>query len=105
MADDSYAMVMTTCADEDEGVRIADALLDEGLAACVQMLPISSRYFWEGKRCASAETLLLIKCRRDAYASIEQTILNHHSYELPEILMTPINAGYPKYLEWIDKKA
>jgi periplasmic divalent cation tolerance protein len=105
MADDGYAVVTTACADEDEGARIADALLDEGLAACVQMLPVSSRYFWEGKRCTSAETLLLIKCRRDDYAGIEQMILRHHSYELPEILMTPIDAGYSKYLEWIDRKA
>jgi periplasmic divalent cation tolerance protein len=101
MSSDTYAIVMTSCADKDEGAKIADALLDANLAACVQMLPIESRYYWEGARRVSTETLLLIKCRRDNYADIEQTILRHHSYELPELLMTPIDAGYHKYLEWI----
>ena len=102
MITSNYAVVTTTCANEDEADRIASALIKAKLAACVQMLPISSRYIWNGELCSDKEILLLIKCRRDKYAEIEQTILENHSYELPEILLTPVEGGYAKYLEWIE---
>ena len=93
---------MTACANEDEAGKIASILITKKLAACVQMLPVSSRYFWNGEMCSDNETLLLIKCRRDKYTDIEQAILENHSYELPEILLTPVEGGYNKYLAWID---
>jgi periplasmic divalent cation tolerance protein len=99
---DSYATITTACADKDEAERIAARLLERKLAACVQLLPVSSRYVWKGEVCADEEILLLIKCRRDRYAAIERTILENHSYELPEILLTPVLGGYDKYLAWID---
>ena len=97
-----HAVVTTACANEDEADKIASVLINEGLAACVQMFPISSRYIWNGELCSDKEILLLIKCKRDNYAAIEPTILENHSYELPEILLTPVEGGYSKYLEWID---
>ncbi|MDR1732942.1 MAG: divalent-cation tolerance protein CutA [Synergistaceae bacterium] len=101
MSDVRYAVVTTACADEDEAEKIAGALLEKRLAACVQMFPVNSRYRWKGKLCADREVLLLVKCRRDRWADIERTILEHHSYELPEILLTPVEGGHSKYLEWI----
>jgi periplasmic divalent cation tolerance protein len=97
-----YAAVTTACANEEEAERLAAVLLEHKLAACVQMFPVNSRYIWKGEMCADREVLLLIKCRRDDYADIERTILENHSYELPEILLTPIEGGYIKYLEWMD---
>ena len=97
-----FAVVTTACANEDEADKIASALINEKLAACVQMLPVSSRYVWNGEFCADKEVLLFIKCRKDNYPEIERAILENHSYELPEILLTPVVGGYSKYLEWID---
>jgi periplasmic divalent cation tolerance protein len=102
MVESKYALVTTTCADENEADRLAMVLLAQKLAACVQMSAVDSRYVWKGELCADREILLIIKCRRDCYADIERAILDNHSYELPEILMTPIEGGYKKYLEWID---
>ena len=102
MTINKHAVVTTACANEDEADKIASILINKGLAACVQMFPISSRYFWNGEMCSDNEILLLIKCMHDNYAAIEQVILENHSYELPEILLTPVEGGYNKYLEWID---
>ena len=97
-----YAVVTTACANEDEADKIASVLINKRLVACVQMFPISSRYIWNGELCSDKEVLLFIKCRRDNYAAIEQVILENHSYVLPEILLTPVEGGYKKYLKWLD---
>ena len=102
MNTNEYAVVTTACANEDEADKVASVLINKRLVACVQMFPISSRYIWNGELCSDKEVLLLIKCRRDNYAALEQVILENHSYELPEILLTPVEGGYSKYLEWID---
>ena len=101
MLTDEYAVVTTACANEDEADKIASELIKKKLAACVQMFPIKSHYIWNGELCADKEVLLLIKCRRDNYIEIEQTVLENHSYKLAEILLTPVEGGYSKYLEWI----
>jgi periplasmic divalent cation tolerance protein len=97
-----YAVVTTACANGEEAEKITAVLLERKLAACVQMFPVDSRYVWKGEICADKEILLLIKCRRDCYAGIERAILENHSYELPEILLTPVLGGYGKYLAWMD---
>jgi periplasmic divalent cation tolerance protein len=102
MNTNEYAVVTTACANEDEADKIASVLIHKKLAACVQMLPVSSRYIWNGELCSDKEVLLLIKGRRDNYAAIEQVILENHSYDLPEILLTPVEGGYKKYLKWLD---
>ena len=103
MTKNEYAVVTTTCANEDETDKIATVLINNKLAACAQMFPVSSRYVWKGELCKDSEILLLIKCRRDKYDEIEKTILENHSYELPEIILTPVEGGYSKYLQWIDE--
>ena len=101
MTESKYAVVTTACADENEAEKIAALLLERRLAACVQMLPIDSRYVWKGEAHADREILLIIKCRRANYADIERAILDKHGYELPEILTVPVEGGYDKYLDWI----
>lgn len=95
------AIVMTTTGSEDEAERLAAALVENRLAACVQVMPIRSFYVWQGKPQRDAEWLLLIKTRGAHYAAVETFIRAHHSYETPEIVMVPVSAGSPDYLAWL----
>jgi len=95
-------IVFNTCPDEASAKRIAMALVDEGLAACVNALPqVTSIYRWRGKTETAAEWLLLIKCRADAYAAVEQRVRALHPYELPEVLAVPLANGEAAYLAWL----
>ncbi len=97
----SFAVVMTTTSSAAEAETIATALLKEGLAACVQILPVRSFFTWEGKLNQEEEHLLLIKGKADHFNSIQACITAHHSYQVPEIIQIPILAGSPAYLDWI----
>jgi periplasmic divalent cation tolerance protein len=77
-------------------------LIQEKFAACVQSFPITSTYTWEGKMIRDPEWLLLIKTRSDKYIAVEDFILAHHSYDVPEIIQLPVEMGYSGYLTWID---
>ena len=99
----SYAVVFTTVRSREDARRIADKLLSERLAACVQMLPIDSLYTWKGETVSDSEVLLLVKTRRELYAEIERTIVSLHNYVTPEILLLPVAEGLPAYLDWIDE--
>ena len=98
-----YALVMTTCENPDEAKVIIDALLADGLAACIQTMPINSHYFWNNEINRDAEILLYIKTKRELFERIKNTILENHSYEVPEIILIPIENGHPPYLNWIDE--
>ena len=99
----AYAIVLTTCATEQDAKIIITTLLEKKLAACIQQFPINSFYFWNGGVCNDNEIALLIKCNRKNYADIEKTIMENHNYELPEIILIPIDGGLGKYLSWIDE--
>ena len=90
-----------TFADDDNGRQIIDALLEQRLAACVQVMPIQSCYRWQGKVCRDAEKLMLIKTKCALHAKVQEVILANHSYEVPEIIQMPIADGFPGYLDWI----
>jgi len=96
-------VVVTTCGSAREGRRIARALVEQRLAACVniQQLPMQSVYRWKGRVESAKEYLLLIKTSRKRFAALEQAIRRLHSYEVPEIVALPIVAGSAKYLAWI----
>lgn len=98
-----YAVVLTTCANEGDAKTIIDAILKEQLAACIQLFPINSFYSWKGEVCNDKEVALLIKCKRDLCQEIENTIIEKHTYELPEIIVLPIDGGLKGYLNWIDE--
>ena len=100
MAD--HIQVLTTVGSEEEGERIAAALVERRLAACVQVSgPISSHYRWQGEVEHSQEWLCLVKTEASRYAEVEAAIAELHSYDEPEIIATPIVAGSAGYLEWI----
>lgn len=99
----AYAVVTTTNASNEETKKIAFTLLDQKLAACVQVLPIKSYYTWKDELNIEDEHLLLIKCKRVDYEAIEKCIKENHSYQVPEIVMVPIEEGSKDYLDWIEQ--
>jgi len=95
--------VATTTGNQEDARRIADALIDRRLAACVQISgPIESRYRWQGKIECDEEWLLTAKSRLNFYQRVETTIRELHPYDEPEILATPVVAGSEGYLRWLD---
>ena len=102
---DSHQLVLCTCPDQDVARKIANHLVDNTLAACVNILPsVESVYMWQGKREKAQEHLLLIKTTFEAYKPLEKAICEIHPYELPEVIAVPIQDGLTGYLEWIDQQ-
>ncbi len=98
----SYQIVLTTCADAEQSQAVARALVEERLAACVNIIPqVQSVYLWRGSLQSDAEYLLVIKSRADKFAAIETRIKALHSYEVPEIIAVPVTQGSAEYLAWI----
>lgn len=102
MSDTKYVMVMTTCANDEQATRIANALVEQKLAACVQASHITSTYRWKGAVETEPEIRLLIKAQGSDYEAIAALIAAMHSYENPEVVAIPVMAGAPLYLGWID---
>jgi periplasmic divalent cation tolerance protein len=97
-----YQLVLTTCPDAEAAERIAQALVNERHAACVNILPIAkSIYRWKGRVESAAEQLLIIKSMTRTFGTIRSRILELHPYELPEIIAVPVTEGHPDYLAWI----
>ncbi len=94
-------IVTTMVANRTDARRIADALLTERLAACVQLLDIESHYLWKAERRAEPEVMLLIKTRADRFETLIARIKALHPYETPEIVAQTFSAGYAPYLAWI----
>ena len=94
---------MTTAPTREEAVTLAKILIDEKLAACVQLLPIESFYVWEGKTRNENEVLLLAKTRTALFEPAIARISQVHSYSVPEIVGTQFLAGFKPYLNWIDE--
>jgi periplasmic divalent cation tolerance protein len=95
-------LILSTAPTREEAASIAEALVAEGLAACVQLSPIESWYRWEGKVERAAETRLHIKTRESLAESVEQRVIALHSYAVPELIRVPIGGGYPAYIDWIE---
>jgi len=96
-----YCVLLTTAPSRDEAVKIAKLLIDEKLAACVQLMPIESFYVWEGKTQNEAEVLLLAKTRTDLFEPAMTRIKDIHPNSVPEIVGTQFLAGFQPYLDWI----
>jgi periplasmic divalent cation tolerance protein len=95
-------VIMVTASSRRECRKIALRLIDEKLAACVNITqPIQSIYRWEGKIDQGKEFLMFIKTRRDLFPQIEAEIALVHSYHTPEIICLPIIDGSPNYLQWV----
>lgn len=98
-------VVFNTCASAEEAERIARRLVDERLAACVNVVaPIRSFYRWKGAVEDASEWLLIIKTSRALFGSLRAALEPLHSYELPEVIAIPVVEGAPDYLAWIDRE-
>jgi periplasmic divalent cation tolerance protein len=95
-------LVITNLPDRGSAEKLADALIEGRLAACVNILsPCRSVYRWQGEVQHDEEFPLLIKTTRERYAALEQAIRAGHPYELPEIMAVPVERGLPAYLDWV----
>ncbi|MCE2968779.1 MAG: divalent-cation tolerance protein CutA [Burkholderiales bacterium] len=98
-------LVLTNCPDADCAERIARALVDEGLAACVNRWPpVASIYRWQGAVETATEVPLLIKTTAARYAEVEAAIRRLHPYEVPEIVAVPVVVGFAPYLRWVEEE-
>jgi periplasmic divalent cation tolerance protein len=94
--------VFITSPTEDEAARVAVALVEEKLAACVNIIRnIRSIYTWQGKVEDGAEVLMIAKTQRGLFNSLKDRVKELHSYDLPEIIALPIVEGSEDYLAWI----
>jgi periplasmic divalent cation tolerance protein len=95
-------VVLSACASADEALKIARVLVERRLAACANIVPqVSSVYRWKGAIEEAAESLLVLKTTRGLLDRLETALRGLHSYELPEVVALPIEAGSADYLEWI----
>jgi periplasmic divalent cation tolerance protein len=95
-------VVLSTAPDVDLAVEIARTLVEERLAACVNVVPgLRSIYRWQGKACDETEVLCVIKTSRDRFADLEARLRKLHPYELPEIVALPVALGHKPYLDWV----
>jgi periplasmic divalent cation tolerance protein len=98
----AFAVVLVTCPNRSLGERIGRALVEERLAACVNVIPgLTSLYRWEGKVQRGREVLLLIKTRRRLFPRLAARLTSLHPYSTPEILALPVAAGASRYLTWL----
>ena len=96
-------IVFTTAGSEEEARKIAHHLVEQHLAACVNIIPsIESIYRWQGKVESNQEWLLLIKTSAQKFPAVRNAIKQMHSYDLPECIGINIENGSVEYLEWLD---
>ena len=96
-------IVFVTCESREEAEKIAQAIIAEKLAACVNLLPgIRSCYVWERKLTWSEEVLLLIKTTRGRFGQLRDRVRALHSYEVPEVVSVSVDDASQSYLDWID---
>ena len=95
-------VVLVTCGSEEEALKIANALVEDRLAACVNLVtPIRSIYRWEGKIWDEKEWLLIIKTQKHRFEELEKKVKSLHSYSVPEIVSLSITEASSAYLHWI----
>lgn len=98
----AFRLVYCTCPDQAVAERLAGLLVEQGLAACVNIVPgLTSVYVWQGEVQKDAEVLLLIKTHVDCYPHLQAVLREAHPYELPEIVAVSFSEGLPDYFSWI----
>jgi periplasmic divalent cation tolerance protein len=97
-------VVLITCGSEEEAAKIANSLVEERLAACVNIIsPVRSTYRWEGKIWDEREWMLIIKTQKRRFEELEKKVKSLHSYSVPEIIALPIVEGSASYLKWLEE--
>jgi periplasmic divalent cation tolerance protein len=97
-------VALSTVGKAEDAERIARALVERRLAACVNVVPgVASFYRWKGEVCRDEEWLLVVKTRTERLDALREALVALHPYELPELLALPIQAGHAPYLAWLDE--
>ncbi|HEY40588.1 MAG TPA: divalent-cation tolerance protein CutA [Dehalococcoidia bacterium] len=103
MAEFNQVVIFVTAGTREEAEVIADVLLEQNKAACVNIVPtVDSHFHWEGKAEKEQEVLLIIKTRASLVEEVTSLVKTIHSYDVPEVIALPIIGGNPEYLAWID---
>ena len=97
------AVVLITTPTRNEAESLTERLLKQRLAACINLLPSTSHYWWKDKIEKTEETLMIVKTQPRLINKIVKLVQKHHTYKIPEIIALPIIQGNPKYLEWINE--
>ena len=101
-ASDELVLALSTAPDAEHAARIARALVDERLAACVSLVPgLTSIYRWQGQVQADPEVLLLIKTRRALVPKLKERLPKLHPYQVPELVVAPVQDGLEAYCRWV----
>jgi periplasmic divalent cation tolerance protein len=98
-----YCSIYITAGSEEEAAGIGRTLIEERLAACVNILPIRSVYRWEDSIEDEKEVAMFIKTRSSLSEKVIERVKSLHSYDVPCIIVLPIQRGYPEYLQWIEE--
>ena len=99
-----HVVVLSTVGTAEDAARVARALVERRLAACVNVVPaVRSIYRWKGKVEEDEERLLVIKTRRDRFEALREALVALHPYDLPEAVVLTVEAGHAPYLAWIDE--
>ena len=97
-----YRIALVTAPDLAVARQLARGILENRLAACVNLVPgVESHYWWEGELCCETEVLMVLKTTGDKLAALEAWVLAEHPYDTPEFVVLPIESGSARYLEWI----
>ena len=100
-----FGLVLVTVGSENEADKIAQTLVKEKLAACVNIIPQIKSYFnWQKKFYKEKEALLLVKTKTALFERLKNRVLKMHSYQIPEIILLPIEKGFNNYLSWVEKE-
>ena len=95
-------VVLSTIGSGEEALRVAHALVERGLAACVNVLPaVTSVYRWQGRIETDTEHLMVIKTTAAGFPALREALVSLHPYEVPEVLALPVADGHPPYLDWL----
>ncbi len=98
-----YCLVLSTVASAEDGDRLARALVERRVAACVNVVAgVTSFYRWEGGVQRDEERLLVIKTRTDRFSDLRSALVDLHPYEVPEVIALPITGAHSPYLAWLD---
>jgi periplasmic divalent cation tolerance protein len=105
MAESGYIVVLITAGSYEEARKIADALVGQRKAACVNIVTqVNSFFWWEDKIEEDRESLLLVKTRAELFPEVVNVVKAVHSYDVPEIIALPIVEGNPEYMAWLEKE-
>ncbi len=98
-------LILVTTGGRDDAERLGEALVVEHLAACCSVVPtVHSIYYWEGQLQREHEALLVVKTLESRAEAVQEYVLSHHEYELPEVLQLTIDGGSSRYLDWLEKQ-